>query len=58
MALRKFYGKGHEQYYLEWRWWLGTGSDAGAPRHCRAAQQQLLDWIACLQGAERFEPQL
>lgn len=30
MALRKFYGKGHEQYYLEWRWWLGTGSDAVA----------------------------
>lgn len=29
MALRKFYGKG-EQYYLEWRWWLGTGSDAVA----------------------------
>lgn len=29
MALRKFYGKG-EQYYLEWRWWLGTGLDAFA----------------------------
>jgi len=30
MALRKFYGAGNGQYYLEWRWWLGTATDAVA----------------------------
>jgi len=30
MALRKWGGKGHVQYYLEWRWWVGVLSDAVA----------------------------
>lgn len=30
MALRKYYGKGHEQYWLQWRWWTGTIADAVA----------------------------
>merc|ERR1719359_1338248 len=24
MALRKFYGQGHENFWLEWRWWIGA----------------------------------
>eukprot|EP00933_Yihiella_yeosuensis_P005736 TRINITY_DN110308_c0_g1_i1.p1 TRINITY_DN110308_c0_g1~~TRINITY_DN110308_c0_g1_i1.p1 ORF type:complete len:407 (+),score=63.79 TRINITY_DN110308_c0_g1_i1:141-1361(+) len=30
MAMRKYYGEGHERYWLEWRWWMGTLSDGVA----------------------------
>lgn len=30
MALRKYYGEGHAQYWLHWQWWLGPGVDAVA----------------------------
>mmetsp|Transcript_129961 Transcript_129961/g.253171 ORF Transcript_129961/g.253171 Transcript_129961/m.253171 type:complete len:346 (-) Transcript_129961:34-1071(-) len=30
MALRKRFGEGHVQYWLEWRWWIGALVDAAA----------------------------
>lgn len=30
MALRKYYGEGHAQYWLQWRWWIGALCDAVA----------------------------
>jgi len=30
MAIRKKYGEGHEKYWLEWRWWVGTILDGVA----------------------------
>jgi len=30
MAMRKYYGEGHAQYWLQWRWWLGAVADGMA----------------------------
>jgi hypothetical protein len=30
MGLRKYYGEGHEQYWLQWRWWIGVVADGFA----------------------------
>jgi len=30
MALRKYYGEGHAQYYMQWKWWVGALVDGCA----------------------------